>query len=75
MEHQALLGKRVYQSRKERDFTMNNQVLDLSQIGRITDISTVRTDVTMPEVEQLIDIVKSFRCICASPMPNRKSVV
>lgn len=48
---------------------MNSKNLDLSRIGRITDISTVRTDVTMREVEQLIDIVKSFHCVCASPMP------
>lgn len=48
---------------------MNSMDLDLSRIGRITDISTVRTDVTMREVDQLIDIVKSFHCICASPMP------
>lgn len=48
---------------------MKNQNFNLSQIGRITDISTVRTDVIMSEVDQLIDIVKSFHCICASPMP------
>ncbi len=48
---------------------MNQQNFDLTQIGRITDISTVRTDVTMSEVEQLIDIVKQFHCVCASPMP------
>ncbi len=48
---------------------MNREILDLSKIGRITDISTVRTDVTMEEVDQLIDIVKSFNCVCASPMP------
>lgn len=48
---------------------MNSKITDLSQIGRIVDVSTVRTDVTMTEVEQLIDIVKGFHCICASPMP------
>lgn len=48
---------------------MCSKNIDLSKIGRITDISTVRTDVTMQEVDQLIDIVKSFNCICASPMP------
>ncbi len=48
---------------------MNSKTLDLSKIGRFTDISTVRTDVTMREVDQLIDIVKGFNCICASPMP------
>ena len=50
-------------------FIMDSKTLDLSKIGRITDISTVRTDVTMDEVNQLIDIVKSFHCVCASPMP------
>lgn len=48
---------------------MNSQQINLTEIGRITDISTVRTDVTMDEVEQLIDIVKAFDCVCASPMP------
>lgn len=43
--------------------------VDLSKIGRFTDISTVRTDVEMREVEQLIDIVKGYHCVCASPMP------
>ena len=33
------------------------------------DISTVRTDVDMNEVNQLIDIVKGYNRICASPMP------
>lgn len=48
---------------------MNNYNIDLSKIGRFTDISTVRTDVDMCEVDQLVDIVKGYNCICASPMP------
>lgn len=48
---------------------MKSQNFDLTQIGRITDISTVRTDVTLEEVDQMINIVKTFHCICASPMP------
>lgn len=48
---------------------MNNYNIDLSKIGRFTDISTVRTDVDMREVDQLVDIVKGYNCICASPMP------
>ena len=31
---------------------MDSKTLDLSKIGRITDISTVRTDVTMDELAQ-----------------------
>ncbi len=48
---------------------MYSSNIDLSKIGRFTDISTVRTDVDMNEVNQLIDIVKGYNCICASPMP------
>lgn len=48
---------------------MTSSDIDLSKIGRFTDISTVRTDVDMAEVNQLIDIVKGYHCICASPMP------
>lgn len=43
--------------------------MDLNRLGRILDISAVRTDVTMDEVDQMIDIVKKYHCICASPMP------
>lgn len=43
--------------------------LDLTQLGRMMDISTVRADSTAEEVEQMITIVKTCRCICASPMP------
>lgn len=48
---------------------MNAMVTDLTQLGRFMDISAVRTDSTIDEVEQMIDIVKTFHCICASPMP------
>lgn len=48
---------------------MSKQYFDLTQIGRITDVSTVRTDVTQKEVDRLVDIVKALHCICASPMP------
>lgn len=40
-----------------------------SDLGRILDVSTVRTDVTMSEIDQMIDIVRKYNCICASPMP------
>lgn len=48
---------------------MSHLITDLTQIGRMTDISTVRTDSTADEVERMISIVKAFHCICASPMP------
>ena len=42
---------------------------DLSLIPRMIDVSAVKTDSTLDEVDQVIDIVKSEHCICASPMP------
>ncbi|CAK7058263.1 MAG: deoxyribose-phosphate aldolase [Enterocloster citroniae] len=43
--------------------------MKLHELGRMVDVSAVRTDVTMTEVDQMIDIVKRYHCICASPMP------
>ncbi|NTW71178.1 MAG: deoxyribose-phosphate aldolase [Eubacteriaceae bacterium] len=43
--------------------------IDLKKIGRIIDVSAVRTDVTMDEVDKMIEIVKKYNCVCASPMP------
>ncbi len=43
--------------------------IDLTKIGRMMDVSAVRTDVTMEEVDKMIDIVIKYDCICASPMP------
>ncbi|MEW4369495.1 deoxyribose-phosphate aldolase [Paenibacillus kandeliae] len=40
-----------------------------TEIGRWVDVSAVRTDVTHAEVELLLAIVKTYHCICASPMP------
>lgn len=48
---------------------MSGSEIDLSKIGRFMDVSAVRTDVTMEEINQMIAIVKSFHCVCASPMP------
>lgn len=48
---------------------MNIENLDLRKIGRMVDVSTVRTDVTLEEVEEMIEIVKKYNCVCASPMP------
>lgn len=42
---------------------------DLKNVSRMIDVSTVRTDITMDEVEQMIDTVIKYNCICASPMP------
>jgi deoxyribose-phosphate aldolase len=43
--------------------------IDLTKIGKMMDVSAVRTDVTMEEVDKMIDIVIKYHCICASPMP------
>lgn len=48
---------------------MNNSKLDLKNIGRLIDVSTVRTDVTFDDVNKMIEMVKKYNCICASPMP------
>ena len=42
---------------------------DISKIGRFMDVSTVRTNCDIDEVDEMIDIVKTRNCICASPMP------
>lgn len=43
---------------------------DLSKIGSVMDVSTVRADVTIDEIDKMIAIVKGYDCICASPMPS-----
>ena len=43
--------------------------VDLKNISRMIDVSTVRTDIVMDEVEEMIDTVIKYNCICASPMP------
>lgn len=48
---------------------MNYRGIDLNTIGRLMDVSTVRTDCVMDEVDEMIEIVKKYHCICASPMP------
>ncbi len=42
---------------------------ELVNLGKFTDISAVRTDVAMKEIEEMVEIVRNFQCICASPMP------
>ncbi len=41
----------------------------LLNIGAIVDVSAVKPDATMSEVRKMIEIVKGYHCICASPMP------
>lgn len=42
---------------------------DLSSINRMIDVSAVKTDSTMAEVDEVIDVVRRYGCVCASPMP------
>lgn len=42
---------------------------DFTNINRMVDVSTVRTDIVMDEVDEMIDTVIKYNCICASPMP------
>lgn len=49
---------------------MNRNFSDLTKIGRVIDVSTVRADNSSADVERLIDIVKTYNCVCASPMPH-----
>lgn len=48
---------------------MNVQPDFYQNLGRVMDVSAVRTDVSMEEVRQMIALVKKYHCICASPMP------
>ena len=41
----------------------------LENLGRMIDISGVRTDVTLHEVEQIVAAAKHYRFICAFVMP------
>jgi len=40
-----------------------------AQIARMMDLSAVRTDVTLEEVERLAAVAKRFQCICVFVMP------
>lgn len=42
---------------------------DLIQIGRLIDVSAVRTDVTLSEIDQLVEVAKKYNCICTFAMP------
>lgn len=43
--------------------------MDLLQIPRIIDISAVRTDVTLQELDEIVVLTKQYRFICAFAMP------
>ncbi len=43
--------------------------MDLLQIPRIVDISAVRTDVTLEELDRIVDAAKTYKFICAFAMP------
>lgn len=43
--------------------------IDYNKIGQMVDVSTVQTFCGKEENDTLIDIVKKYNCICASPMP------
>lgn len=42
---------------------------DLKWLSRHIDVSAVKTEVTMADIDQMINTVKRYNCICASPMP------
>ncbi|MCT4606558.1 MAG: deoxyribose-phosphate aldolase [Marinisporobacter sp.] len=44
-------------------------IIDFEEIGKIIDISAVRTDVTVDEIDQMVEVAKKYRFICAFAMP------
>lgn len=48
---------------------MNMPEFNLETVCDMVDVSAVRTDSTMSEVDEVIAAVKRYGCICASPMP------
>ncbi len=46
------------------------QQFDLTTLPRLIDISAVRTDVTLEEIENIIRIAKQFRFVCVFAMPS-----
>ena len=46
------------------------QQFDLTTLPRLIDISAVRTDVTMEEIENIIKVAKQFRFVCVFAMPS-----
>lgn len=43
--------------------------MDLLKIPRIIDISGVRTDVTLKEIDEIVDAAKQFQFVCTFAMP------
>ncbi len=43
--------------------------MDLLQIPRVVDISAVRTDVTMNELDEIVELAKQHRFVCVFAMP------
>lgn len=48
---------------------MDTQQYDLTKIGRVIDVSAVRTDVTLAELDHLVSIARHYNCICTFAMP------
>ncbi len=42
---------------------------DLKSICRMIDVSAVKTDCSIDEIDEVIEVVKTYHCVCASPMP------
>ena len=44
-------------------------MLDLAKVSRIIDISGVRTDVTLYEIDKIVEAAKKYRFVCTFAMP------
>ncbi|CUH97807.1 hypothetical protein P22_3953 [Propionispora sp. 2/2-37] len=42
---------------------------NLAPIGRMIDVSAVRADVTLEEIDSLVEVAKQYHCICTFVMP------
>ena len=45
-----------------------DRVLDLKRIGDVVDVSAVKADADLHEVDEMIRIVREYDCVCAAPM-------
>ena len=43
--------------------------LNLKKIGDVVDVSAVKADADLHEVNEMIRIVRQYNCVCAAPMP------
>ena len=43
--------------------------LNLKKIGDVVDVSAVKADADLHEVDEMIRIVRQYSCVCAAPMP------